>query len=219
MAEKKKQKKNMDNPLAREARDTINSNVYSILFIHSFLFIFILFSFHFLFFVFVILFIFHVFCEFLLNFFRFVCCCFLKYVFWFLACSLILFFPCFVLWVSIHFFGSFYDIFQFPSFIFFFSFYFIFIFCVSLNLSLNVLFPFQFLSILSNILALHEISNLLNTGLDKETLAICVTLIENGANPEALAAVVKEIKREAAFLVLFFSFQKYWFHSLFFLSE
>lgn len=36
-------------------------------------------------------------------------------------------------------------------------------------------------------LALHDISQLLNTGLDKETLATCVNLIEGGVNPEALA--------------------------------
>ena len=36
---------------------------------------------------------------------------------------------------------------------------------------------------------LFEISCLLNTGLDMETLAICVRLCENGANPEALAII------------------------------
>lgn len=41
---------------------------------------------------------------------------------------------------------------------------------------------------------LYEISLLLNSGLDKETLAICVSLLETGVNPEALAAVVKELK-------------------------
>jgi mitotic-spindle organizing protein 1 len=48
---------------------------------------------------------------------------------------------------------------------------------------------------------LFEISNILNCGLDKETLAICVSLVESGVNPEALAHVVKELKREAAALV------------------
>ncbi|CAG9334320.1 unnamed protein product [Blepharisma stoltei] len=47
---------------------------------------------------------------------------------------------------------------------------------------------------------LHEISQILNTGLDKSTLSILVSLCENGVNPEALAAVVKELKREAAAL-------------------
>lgn len=47
---------------------------------------------------------------------------------------------------------------------------------------------------------LHEISQILNTGLDKSTLSILVSLCENGVNPEALAAVVRELKREAAAL-------------------
>ena len=34
---------------------------------------------------------------------------------------------------------------------------------------------------------LFDISQLLNTQLDKETLATCVGLIESGVNPEALA--------------------------------
>ncbi|KAF1826533.1 mitotic-spindle organizing protein associated with a ring of gamma-tubulin 1 [Dissoconium aciculare CBS 342.82] len=34
---------------------------------------------------------------------------------------------------------------------------------------------------------LHEISTLLNTQLDRNVLAHCVSLIENGVNPEALA--------------------------------
>jgi mitotic-spindle organizing protein 1 len=47
---------------------------------------------------------------------------------------------------------------------------------------------------------LHELSKLLNTGLDRETLEVLVALCENGANPEALAMVVKELRREAAAL-------------------
>ncbi|KAF8892050.1 mitotic-spindle organizing gamma-tubulin ring associated-domain-containing protein [Infundibulicybe gibba] len=43
---------------------------------------------------------------------------------------------------------------------------------------------------------LHEMSQLLNTQLDKETLAICVGMIESGVNPEALAAVIQELRRE-----------------------
>ncbi|PSN56933.1 Mitotic-spindle organizing protein 1 [Blattella germanica] len=43
---------------------------------------------------------------------------------------------------------------------------------------------------------LLEISRLLNTGLDPETLTICIQLCENGVNPEALATVVKEVRRE-----------------------
>ena len=34
---------------------------------------------------------------------------------------------------------------------------------------------------------LYDISQLLNTQLDRETLAICVSMIESGVSPEALA--------------------------------
>ena len=44
--------------------------------------------------------------------------------------------------------------------------------------------------------ALLEISRLLNTQLDPETLTICVRLCEIGVNPEALADVIKEIRKE-----------------------
>ncbi|KAH6563776.1 hypothetical protein BASA50_008881 [Batrachochytrium salamandrivorans] len=47
---------------------------------------------------------------------------------------------------------------------------------------------------------LYEISVLLNTGLDREALTHCVALCENGVNPEALAAVIKELKRESRIL-------------------
>lgn len=47
---------------------------------------------------------------------------------------------------------------------------------------------------------LYEISQLLNTQLDKETLATCVSMIESGVNPEALAAVIQELRREKAAL-------------------
>lgn len=43
---------------------------------------------------------------------------------------------------------------------------------------------------------LHEMSQILNCGLDQRSLTILAGLIENGVNPEALAAVVKELKRE-----------------------
>ncbi|CAG8958324.1 hypothetical protein HYFRA_00000680 [Hymenoscyphus fraxineus] len=43
----------------------------------------------------------------------------------------------------------------------------------------------------------HEISSLLNADLDKQTLSICISLIENGVNPEALATVIKELKKDA----------------------
>jgi len=37
---------------------------------------------------------------------------------------------------------------------------------------------------------LMEISSLLNTGLDSDSLSICVRLCESGINPEALALVI-----------------------------
>ncbi|EJD43739.1 hypothetical protein AURDEDRAFT_66076 [Auricularia subglabra TFB-10046 SS5] len=44
---------------------------------------------------------------------------------------------------------------------------------------------------------LYEMAQLLNTKLDKETLVTCVQMIESGANPEALAEVIKELRRES----------------------
>ncbi|KAL3842627.1 hypothetical protein ACJMK2_020620 [Sinanodonta woodiana] len=46
--------------------------------------------------------------------------------------------------------------------------------------------------------SLYEISKILNTGLDMETLATCVRLCENGVNPEALTLVIQELRRESA---------------------
>jgi len=43
---------------------------------------------------------------------------------------------------------------------------------------------------------LEEISTLLNTHLDRHTLSLCVSMIENGVNPEALATVIKELRKE-----------------------
>ncbi|XP_011402419.2 PREDICTED: mitotic-spindle organizing protein 1-like [Amphimedon queenslandica] len=40
-----------------------------------------------------------------------------------------------------------------------------------------------------------DISDLLNTGLDDDTLKVCVQLLEAGVNPEALASVVLELRR------------------------
>mmetsp|Transcript_71907 Transcript_71907/g.159958 ORF Transcript_71907/g.159958 Transcript_71907/m.159958 type:complete len:94 (-) Transcript_71907:527-808(-) len=47
---------------------------------------------------------------------------------------------------------------------------------------------------------LYDISQLLQTGLDRESLAVLVGLTETGVNPEALAAVVKELRRESVAL-------------------
>ncbi|CAK7340283.1 unnamed protein product [Dovyalis caffra] len=44
-------------------------------------------------------------------------------------------------------------------------------------------------------LAFH-MSNLLDTGLDRHTLSVLIALCDMGLNPEALAAVVKELRRE-----------------------
>jgi len=43
----------------------------------------------------------------------------------------------------------------------------------------------------------QEISTLLNANLDRQTLSICISLIENGVNPEALASVIKELRKDA----------------------
>ncbi|KAF1356954.1 mitotic-spindle organizing protein associated with a ring of gamma-tubulin 1 [Delphinella strobiligena] len=44
---------------------------------------------------------------------------------------------------------------------------------------------------------LHDISHLLNTNLDRQSLSYCVSLIENGVNPDALATVIKEIRAKS----------------------
>lgn len=43
---------------------------------------------------------------------------------------------------------------------------------------------------------LMELSQLLGTGLDPETLTICIRLCEAGVNPESLATIVRELRRE-----------------------
>lgn len=42
---------------------------------------------------------------------------------------------------------------------------------------------------------LYQISQLLNTGLDQESLSICIRLCELGVDPEVLAHVIKEIRK------------------------
>ncbi|MCJ1390441.1 hypothetical protein MMC18_003300 [Xylographa bjoerkii] len=42
---------------------------------------------------------------------------------------------------------------------------------------------------------LQEISLLLNTNLNRTQLSLSVSLIENGVNPEALAVVIKELRK------------------------
>ena len=46
----------------------------------------------------------------------------------------------------------------------------------------------------------HDVSKLLDTGLTREQLAVLIALVERGVNPEALAAVIRELRREAATL-------------------
>ncbi len=62
----------------------------------------------------------------------------------------------------------------------------------SSNLYSLLIWSFNF----SASIVLYEMSQILNCGLDQRTLTILAGLIENGVNPEALAAVVKELKRE-----------------------
>ncbi|CAK9326022.1 unnamed protein product [Citrullus colocynthis] len=44
-------------------------------------------------------------------------------------------------------------------------------------------------------LAFH-MSNVLDAGIDRHTLSVLIALCDMGVNPEALAAVVKELRRE-----------------------
>mmetsp|Transcript_14691 Transcript_14691/g.49739 ORF Transcript_14691/g.49739 Transcript_14691/m.49739 type:complete len:121 (+) Transcript_14691:306-668(+) len=46
--------------------------------------------------------------------------------------------------------------------------------------------------------ALAEVADLLRVGLDRRTLELLVELVECGVNPEALADVVLDLRREAA---------------------
>jgi mitotic-spindle organizing protein 1 len=46
--------------------------------------------------------------------------------------------------------------------------------------------------------ALFQISQILDTGLDRRALAILLDLIENGVHPEALADVLNEIRSMSA---------------------
>ncbi|KAF1955987.1 hypothetical protein CC80DRAFT_474004 [Byssothecium circinans] len=43
---------------------------------------------------------------------------------------------------------------------------------------------------------LHDIATLLNTHLDRQQLSYCVSLIENGAHPEALANIIRQLRDE-----------------------
>ncbi|XP_009787685.1 mitotic-spindle organizing protein 1A-like [Nicotiana sylvestris] len=41
-----------------------------------------------------------------------------------------------------------------------------------------------------------HMSNILDTGLDRHTLSVLISLCDLGFNPEALAAVIKELRQE-----------------------
>lgn len=56
----------------------------------------------------------------------------------------------------------------------------------------------NFFGIFVNEIVLYELSTLLNTNLDRQSLSIIVQLCELGVNPEAISAAVKELRREAA---------------------
>ncbi|KAI9021726.1 mitotic-spindle organizing gamma-tubulin ring associated-domain-containing protein [Phycomyces nitens] len=43
---------------------------------------------------------------------------------------------------------------------------------------------------------LTEMASLLNANLDCDTLAFCISMCEKGVNPEALAAVIKDLRKE-----------------------
>ncbi|KAJ9154359.1 hypothetical protein P3X46_027703 [Hevea brasiliensis] len=43
-----------------------------------------------------------------------------------------------------------------------------------------------------------RISNIMDTGLDRQVLSVLIALCDFGLNPEALAAVVKELTRECS---------------------
>lgn len=45
---------------------------------------------------------------------------------------------------------------------------------------------------------IHEISQLMNTGLSPEALDICIKLCEAGVHPQALAEVVTQIRKETS---------------------
>ncbi len=45
--------------------------------------------------------------------------------------------------------------------------------------------------------AAFELSQILDCGLDREQIAVLLGLLETGVSPDALATVVKELKREA----------------------
>ncbi|KAI7860084.1 mitotic-spindle organizing gamma-tubulin ring associated-domain-containing protein [Circinella umbellata] len=45
-------------------------------------------------------------------------------------------------------------------------------------------------------LFLLDMATMLDTGLDRDALALCVSMCERGVNPEALAEVIKELRKQ-----------------------
>jgi mitotic-spindle organizing protein 1 len=43
---------------------------------------------------------------------------------------------------------------------------------------------------------IYDMSKILNTGLDLNTLRLCSKLLQEGVHPEALAAIIKELGQE-----------------------
>ncbi|PHZ14434.1 uncharacterized protein RHIMIDRAFT_275134 [Rhizopus microsporus ATCC 52813] len=39
-------------------------------------------------------------------------------------------------------------------------------------------------------------ATVLNTGLDRKTVGYCISLCEKGANPEALATIIKDLQKQ-----------------------
>ena len=44
--------------------------------------------------------------------------------------------------------------------------------------------------------SIHKLSTLLQTGLNKRTIALLIQLIENGYDPESLGDIINQIKNE-----------------------
>ncbi|KAL4215608.1 hypothetical protein CU097_014274 [Rhizopus azygosporus] len=50
--------------------------------------------------------------------------------------------------------------------------------------------------LLTDLTVLHEMATVLNTGLDRKTVGYCISLCEKGANPEALATIIKDLQKQ-----------------------
>jgi len=61
----------------------------------------------------------------------------------------------------------------------------------------SCLFPFSLIDIIP-LAEVVELARLLRINLDPDTLSICCQLLEDGANPEALAALIVELQSETS---------------------